>query len=309
MTMKKLSLSIALAVTAGLAASNTSAYVVGIPAGGLLVPMAMHEGAGNTTAVGLINHAAGTPGVNDITVFWSFYNNNSLKQIDGEFKMTPKDFYAFNLAEKAPNFAGMEGYLTFAVGDASGNPIGGAISGSAFQANAADGDAEFIPTFPIAVADWSATTNLFSILPTDLETLRSGATSVVGNRATFDLRYADDGDFESQIVIWATGGLSGNWPVQIYNDDQMRVSGRMECNAQEVCTVRVNTTTLPAKPAAFTNGYVEFELPAGQSGVSYTRVESQTFGAVQTILNTHYNGVSPGNVVNQAAWTVLPDNN
>ena len=306
MTIKKLSLSIALAVTAGLAASSTSAYVVGIPSSGVLVPMAFHSGPGDTTAVGLTNHA--DVGTGDIVVYWSFYNQNSLKQIDGEFKMTPNDRYTFVLAEKAPNFASQRGYLTFAVGNRAGVPIGASISAEAFQANITDGDAEFIPTFPISTLDWRADTNLFAIGVNDLQLLLSGAHSIDDNlnlddmTATFDLRYAQDADFDSEIVIWATGGLrnENGWPVQIFNDDQQRVSGRMPCPTTEVCRVQVNSENLPAKPAAFTNGFIRFDLPAGAvrqdwdpdlsitSAVSYTRVSSQTFGAVQTILNTHY---------------------
>ena len=76
----------AAAMTAGVA----QAYVVGTFSNGVVVPNVIHNGADDTTAVGLINQA---PTV--VPVFWTFFDQDSNHVTDGCFPMTPKDFHAF----------------------------------------------------------------------------------------------------------------------------------------------------------------------------------------------------------------------
>lgn len=278
--MKKLSLAVAVAATLGAGVAN--AYTVAEPADGVLVPNVIHNGAADTTAVALINHTAA-----NVIVYWTFFDQDSTHITDGQFTMTENDMRSFVWSQESGlGLEGERGYLVFHVGDAAAALAGGGavISGAAFQADAVNGDAVFVPTFGIADADLPGVADLTNLDANSLATLASGATG--GD--TVDMRYAIDGDFDSRIVLWSTGGLANTFTVNMYNDNQDRKSVNFVCGNTELCFV--DPSTIVGRPADFTNGYIRFATPIATVGdfVSYTAVRSASYGATQTILNTHY---------------------
>ena len=68
--MKKFAL--AAVAAAALSAGVAQAYTVGTFSNGVVVPNVIHNGPGETTAVGLINGSNAT-----IPVFWTFFDQNS----------------------------------------------------------------------------------------------------------------------------------------------------------------------------------------------------------------------------------------
>lgn len=277
--MKKLSLAIAVAATLGAGVAN--AYDVAVPASGLLVPNVIHNGATDTTAVGLINHADGP-----VTVYWTFFDQDSNHVTDGQFNMTGNDMTPFVWANEAGlGLEGQRGYLVFNVGvsAASDLAVDGAISGAAFQADAASSDAAFVPTFPISVAanDIVPGTPLTTLGADSLVGLASGAQS----GETIAMRYQMDSDFSTNIALWATGGLDASTTVNMFNDAQQRKSVNFTCDFDELCFI--DPTTIAGRPADFTNGFIAYTVPDDESAVSYSVITSQSFGAAQTLLNTH----------------------
>lgn len=288
--MKKLSLAVAVAATLGAGVAN--AYTVAEPGDGVLVPNVIHNGPSDTTAVGLINHSTTAA-----TVYWTFFDQNSKHIADGQFQMTGNDFVRFVWAEESGlGLEGMRGYLTFNVGVSATDPTpaSGMISAAAFQADAVLGDAVFVPTFPIDQTDLdSAATDLTNLDENSLVNLASGAPA--GD--TVDLRYEFSGDFQSRIVVWSTGGtdgtvagggLKGTRTVNMYDDNQDRRSVNFTCDFSELCFI--DPTTIIGRPAGFTSGFIRAQFGNSGAGdfVSYTAVRSASFGATQTILNTHY---------------------
>lgn len=280
--MKKLSLALAVAATLGAGMAN--AYTVAVPDDGVLVPNVIHNGSDDTTAVALINH-----GPTGVIVYWTFFDPDSDHITDGNFPLTPDDMYTFIWSEESGlGLEGERGYLVFMVGDSAGNLSTDAelISAAAFQADAANGDAVYIPTFPIDDAD-IVDLNLTTLDADSLATLASGAPA--GD--TVDMRYVMDGEFASRILLWSTGGLAGSFTVNMYNDEQDRKSVNFPCPDDELCFI--DPMSIVGRPADFTNGFIRLNtsLEANSSigdFVSYTAVRSNSFRAVQTILNTHY---------------------
>lgn len=98
----------AAAMTAGVA----QAYTVGTFTNGVVVPNVIHNGASDTTAVGLINQSGATR-----AIYWTFFDQNSAHITDGCFTMTDKDYQGFVWSSMSgAGLEGKRGYLVFAVG-------------------------------------------------------------------------------------------------------------------------------------------------------------------------------------------------
>lgn len=314
--MKKLSLAVAVAATLG--AGVAGAYTVAVPADGYLVPNVIHNGSGDTTAIALVNHNTTT----GAWIYWTFFDQDSKHITDGAFPMTAGDMRDFIWSEESGlGLEGVRGYLVFASGTvtaggarpSAGTPTAidsGLISVAAFQADAVNGDAVFVPTFPMeagpnttapitgitADGDYTTGTDLSVLDELSITSLRGGAAA----GEVVAMRYAMDDDFSSAIVLWATGKLNNTFTVNMYDDEQNRKSVNFVCPNTELCFV--DPTTILGRPAGFTNGYIRFETPTdlnedvtppsvapvGGSFVSYTVINSASYGATQTILNTHH---------------------
>lgn len=312
--MKKLSLAVAVAATLG--AGVAAAYTTAIPADGFLVPNVIHNTVADTTAVGIINHST-----YNVIVYWTFFDQDSAHITDGQFSMTGGDYVPFVWSEESG--LGLEdrrGYLTFHVGNAAGqindlNQDGNfndqVISGAAFQLNAADGDAVFVPTFPIFDFDLAAgVTDLTTLDADSYETIFGAAQAFNG---TVDMRYEINSDWTSMITLWATGGLNTSRTVNMWDDAQNRKSVNFVCTFDELCFI--DPSTIVGRPADFTRGYLRLDTqyisdatdlvnanatpplpgrPGFGSFVSYTTVQSTAFDATQTVLNSHwFNPLNP----------------
>lgn len=296
--MKKLSIAVAVAATLG--AGVAGAYTVAEPSSGVLVPNVIHGGGSHdTTAVGFINH-----GSTGVTVYWTFFDENSGHVTDGQFPMTAGDYAPFIWSDKSGlGLENKRGYLVFHVGtgdDKSATDTkwaGGQISAAAFQLNAASGDAAYIPVFPVKASDLDNTP--LRVLGSDsLMTLASGGKA----GQTVDMRYEMDAHWDSRITLWSTGGLKQSFTVNMFDDNQNRKSVNFVCPNTELCFV--DPTTIIGRPAEFQRGYIRLVTKAGTAAdvnankngvtgdfVSYTVVNDKAGsfgGATQTILNSHW---------------------
>ena len=286
--MKKLGLS--LAVAAALGAGAAGAYTVGTVDDGVLIPNVIHGNGEGTTAIGVINHSTA-----DVTVYWTFFDQDSNHVTDGQFDLTGNDFYGFVWSQEAGvGLENMRGYLVF-FGDQDGDMNlrtgqQAQISATAFQANAATQDAVYIPTFPIDWTDLATTVADPTVLDADsLAGLRAGAPT----GSVLDLRYdfSNNNDWSSRIVLWATDGLNKTTTVNMYNDDQARKSVNFTCGTKESELCFVDPLTIVGRPADFERGFVRYQYvgeTVTSAAVSYTTVTSKSFGSTQTLLNTHF---------------------
>lgn len=310
--MKKFAM--AAVAAAALSAGVAQAYTVGTFSNGFVVPNVIHNGATDTTAVGLINQSGGTR-----AVYWTFFDQNSNHVTDGCFTMTNKDYEPFIWSSQSGGgLTGVRGYLVFAAGattegGAAQTACGGAavlatagdvaLSANAFQVNAATKDVAFVP-----VIDGNLTvatgTDITKMGPTSLLAV-SGAAQTFGTIApTFSMRYAIDqvaGGLDTAVVVWSTGNHSGTHTVNIYDDKQNRKSVNFALTKAELDWF--DPETIAGLPATFTDGFIEWtpntvpgDIKAGEPGLAaqsiasvftYSVISSAAFGAVQTVLGSH----------------------
>jgi len=299
----------AAAMTVGVA----QAYTVGTFTNGVVVPNVIHNGAADTTAVGLINQTATV-----VPVFWTFFNQDSGHVTDGCFPMTPKDFQPFVWsAQSGLGLEGVRGYLVFAVGvtgatttvanacQAANSAAQGAglISANAFQVDLANKDVAFVPVID---GDLTITGDLSTMGPTNLTAVAGAFNGAAGATNTLSMRYFVDntlnGGNETRIVVWSTGDQRGTHTVNMYDDAQNRKSVNFEMKFAELDFF--NPETIPGRPAAFVDGFIEWapfavapaDFPgtagnelavAGGSVFSYSLINAPAFGAVQSVLGAH----------------------
>lgn len=315
--MKKFALA-AVAAAAALGAGVAQAYTVGTFSNGVVVPNVIHNGAADTTAVGLINQTATV-----VPVFWTFFNQNSGHVTDGCFPMTPKDFQPFVWsAMSGLGLEGQRGYLVFATGltpagitaanaCAAGNSAGlgpGLIAANAFQVDVANKDLAFVPVIdgPLALAGG---TDLSTMGPASLVAV-AGARTFAGPgpaaAPVFSMRYYIDGAAggnDTRIVVWSTGSQAGTHTVNMFDDAQNRKSVNFKLNFSELDWF--DPETIAGRPASFVDGFIEWNpmaalpadyVPAGGAGslfvlggsaFTYSLISAPAFGAVQTVLGAH----------------------
>ncbi|HHB13101.1 MAG TPA: hypothetical protein ENK62_07880 [Chromatiales bacterium] len=306
--MKKLP--IAVAVAAAMSAGAASAYTMGTFDHGLLVPQVFHNGAGDTTAVGLITHGcdfSAYPDGKTGLVYWTFFDENSTHITDGAVPMTNNDVYSFVWAnESGLGLEGMQGYLVFFVDtDANGTidaADGECLAGEAFHVVAADADVAYKAVWPIdALLDTAGagipdptTMNAASIT-----TLSAGAP--VGD--TITMRYSIANGDTTSIAVWSADDISGVYTVNMFDDEENRKSVNFALpNAEQNS---IDPSTIVGRPADYVNGFIEWvtpdpaTLPADPPGsrdngadgngvVSYSVIRSVAFSARQTVVNPHH---------------------
>lgn len=301
----------AAAMTVGVA----QAYTVGTFTNGVVVPNVIHNGAADTTAVGLINQTAAV-----VPVFWTFFNQDSGHVTDGCFPMTPKDFQPFVWsAQSGLGLEGARGYLVFAAGSVAAPPATVAnacspansaaidaaalLSANAFQVDLANKDLAFIPVIdgPLTIAG-----DLTTMGPTSL-TVVGGAFNVAAAATnTLSMRYFIDGAAggnDTRVVVWSTGSQKGTHTVNMYDDAQNRKSVNFKLDHTELDWF--DPETIAGRPASFVDGFIEWApaavLPAdfvpaagtgslfadGGSVFSYSLISAPAFGAVQSVLGAH----------------------
>lgn len=301
----------AAAMTAGVA----QAYTVGTFTNGVVVPNVIHNGAADTTAVGLINQSGATR-----AIYWTFFDQNSLHITDGCFAMTDKDYQPFVWsAMSGAGLEGKRGYLVFAVGATGVVPqtacgaaavavVGGptvGISANAFQVNVTAQDVAFIPVID---GDLTIAGDLTTMGAASLTAVAGAATKAAGATATpvFSMRYFIDGVVNSgndtRIVVWSTGDQRGTHTVNAYDDAQNRKSVNFKLDFAELDWF--DPETIAGLPAGHKDGFIEWNpgaaIPAGFPGAAgtdlftlggavftYSLISAPAFGAVQTVLGAH----------------------
>ncbi len=298
--MKKLP--IAVAVAAAMSAGAAGAYTMGTFDNGLLVPQVYHNGAGDTTAVGLLTHGCGDPGA-AVTVYWTFFDENSTHVTDGEIHMTEADVYPFVWAsESGVGLEGKQGYLVFFADPSGDGQISAAdadcLAGEAFHVVAADNDVAYKAVWPIDVTndvDGGAIADPTTMDATTLGTLTSGAP--VGDVIT--MRYSIANGDTTSIAVWSADDISGVYTVNMYDDEENRKSVNFALpNAEQNS---IDPSTIAGRPASFVNGFIEWVTPdpaaltpprdnppAGNGVVSYSVIRSAAFSARQTVVNPHH---------------------
>jgi len=292
--MKKLA--IAAAAAAAMTAGVAHAYTTGTFSNGFVVPNVIHNGAANSTAVGVISN-------NATSVYWTFFDEDSKHITDGCFPMTANDYYPFVWANQSGvGLEGKRGYLVFAAAaagtatacsTASTIVTGEVISGHAFEYDVAKSDVAFVPVIdgPLGISSGADLTTL------DEDSLTSVAGAApVGE--TLVMRYYIDGATggdDTRIVVWSTGDQStgdqsGSHTVNIYDDKQNRKSVNFDLVNEELDWF--DPETIAGRPADFKDGFIVWNTAnaaptlAG-SIFSYSVISAPAFGAVQTILNPH----------------------
>jgi hypothetical protein len=281
--MKKFALAAvaAAAMTVGVA----HAYTAGTFSNGVVVPNVIHNGAGDTTAVGLVNQSGAAK-----AVFWTFFDQNSKHVTDGCFAMTNKDYEPFVWANKSGvGLEGKRGYLVFSVGGttcADVAPGTGAIAAHAFQVKIASKDVAYTPVIDGPLTFDASVTDLTVLGATSLTEVDGAAP--VGD--VLNMRYYLQDGAQTNIVVWSTGNQKGSHTVNIYNDKQDRKSVNFDLAFEELDWF--DPSTIAGRPADYTDGFIEWNTtnaaPTLSGSVfSYSVIDAPAFGAVQTVLGFH----------------------
>ncbi len=297
--MKKLAMT-AVAAAAVLGAGAAHAYTSGTFSNGFVVPNVIHEASGATTAVGIINTTNG-----NVPVYWTFHDQESKHVTDGCFVMTAKDYEPFVWSANAgTGMAGKRGYLVFAVGNTATPTCGTSneaaslatssaiIAGNAFYVDPVAKDVAFTPVID---GPLTLTGNLTKLDAGSLTAV--GGAAPVGGLQKISARYFVDGapgGNDTSIVVWSTGNQKATYTVNMFDDKQNRKSVNFDLQHAELDWF--NPEEIGGRPAAFLDGFIEWDVPSLGSGTSsvstgsvfvYSVISSPAFGAVQTVLGAH----------------------
>lgn len=299
--MKKLAMT-AIAAAAVLGAGAAHAYTVGTFSNGFVVPNVVHNGAAQTTAVGIINQTAA-----NVPVFWTFFDQNSRHITDGCFDLTSKDYHPFVWSEQSgEDLENVRGYLVFATGNSNAKCSGtdvaqgasGLIAGNAFYVDTTTSDVSFTPVIdgPLTL-DAAGALDLTTLGPDSLVSVAGGAPVVPGT-TTLSMRYFIDGKQggnDTAIVVWSTGDQRGSHTVNIYDDKQNRKSVNFDLQYTELDWF--DPENIAGRPANFTDGFIEWKINGATnefgtalstgSVFSYSIIAAPAFGALQSVLGAH----------------------
>jgi len=313
--MKKFAL--AAVAAAALTAGVAQAYTVGTFSNGFVVPNVVHNGAANTTAIGIVNRSTQT-----VPVFWTWFDQDSTHGVDGCFGMTANEYRGVNWA--AISGVGMEnkrGYMVFAVGGAaagfSAATVCGAagaqtlaalttasqISANAFYVDVAGKSVAFTPVIdgPLVLA---AGTNLTTMGALSLQRV-AGAASITGtapvaaepaaipaaagvnsttlfgrtNTTSMSLRYFIDGTVNSGNDTRIAVWSTGNQRGTHTVNIYDNAQNRQSVNfvLNESELSWFDPETIPGRPAAFVDGFIDWNPSAAPTPLAG--------GAAETLIN------------------------
>ena len=302
--MKKLAISVAVAAAMGMTAAN--AATVSEYDEGVLVPHVVHNGDDDTTAVGLISRSKGT-------VYWAFLDVDSNHVIDSQFDVTANDMYSFIWSKESNGaFAGEEGYLVFVLDtnkdsqltSGSSGDTPNQLAGAAFQVKTGSNDVAFVPTMPLDISDFGGgVSNLTAMGVGTLVNLQAGISDTCNADYDVDMRYfidGQDGGDDTKIVIWSAQDIKGTYVIQGFDADQNRRSMNLVLDNKELNIIDPEKD-IPG--LTFTDGFLRWDVPCGKDAsgntapsngvLTYSEISSQSFGAVQTIVNPFGTNVTP----------------
>lgn len=319
--MKKLAVT-AVAAAAMLGTGVANAYTTGTFGNGFVVPNVVHNGPGDTTAVGIINAGPGPTAVS-----WVFFDPDSGHVQDNCFMMTEEEFHPFVWSEVAGNnTAGVRGYLVFAetvawnaekeryepscarhatlAYETGGS---GGISGAAFQADVNNADVAYTPVIDgdLEADDWSKPVRTWG--KNDLVGAAGAAT--IGD--TLYMRYNIAGADETHVAIWSTGNHEGNYTVFVCDEAQDCPSVDIALKNEEQSWF--NPKEVVGWPANHTDGFIIWDTSSIRTGrsarhggsgpsesvMAYSVIDMPAFGAVQSILAPHRVGLMSVPAVSQ----------
>ena len=282
----------AAAMTAGVA----QAYTSGTFSNGVVVPNVIHNGATDTTAVGVISNGAGG-------VYWTFFGQDSQHITDGCITVTNNMFKGFTWADPAisgSKTAGVRGYLVLVAADSctAGAPSSTAkIAANAFQVDVASQDVAFAPVIdgPLTLNFAGSGTTITTMGSDSLTAVGGAAQVAAATTATFNMRYYIDGaagGTDTRIVVWSTGNQKRSHTVDMYDNAQNRKSVNFILGNAELDWF--DPETIVGRPATFTDGFIEWNATAASfapataaSVYTYSVMVAPAFGAVQTVLGAH----------------------
>lgn len=305
--MKKFAM--AAVAAAAMSVGVAQAYTVGTFTNGVVVPNVIQNGAGDTTAVGLVSTTGGC-------VFWTFFDQDSGHVKDGVFNMTANDFHGFVWADSANSgvgLSGKRGYLVFTMSDATA--VAGKcpnsttltaasttrdLAANAFHVNAAAKDVAFVPVIDGPLS-FDGTYTLNNLKEESLVSV-GGALTLGGSDTTADLymRYYIDGNAggtDTNIVVWSTGDQRGSHTVYMFNDKQDQYSVNFKLNYSELDYFDVES--IPGRDPGYLDGFLLWPVnldtfkgkrtasPSTVSVITYSVISAPAFGAVQTVLGAH----------------------
>lgn len=294
--MKKLAL--AAVAAAAMMAGGAQAYTAGTFSNGVVVPNVIHNGSNLFTGVGLVNQSSAT-----VSVFWTFFDQDSKHVTDSCFVMTDKGYKGFvwNDASAGLGLANKRGYLVFAAADggtatactpAATLSTTAKIAAHAFTVDTAAQDVAYLPVIdgPLTVVGG-----------TDLTTMNADSLTAVGGAAqiggldTLNMRYFLDAGASTNIVVWSTGDQKGSHTVNMFNDKQNRKSVNFDLTHSELDWF--DPSTISGRPADFVDGFIEWKAvlmggtppaPIAGSVFSYSVMNAPAWGATQSVLGFHY---------------------
>lgn len=309
--MKKFAM--AAVAAAAMSVGVAQAYTVGTFTNGAVVPNVIHNGAGDTTAVGLVSDTGGC-------VYWTFFDQDSTHVKDGVFNMTANDFQGFVWADSqysGVGLAGQRGYLVFTMSDETATAgkcpqattavaasTTKTLAANAFHVNTAAKDVAFVPVIDGPLTFDGARTlnnmNADSLVQVG-GALTLGSAAGYTTSAKLYMRYYIDGatgGTDTNVVVWSTGDQSGQHTVYMFNDKQDQFSVNFKLAHTELDYFDVES--IPGRDPSFLDGFLLWPVsnasfankktaavPATVSVITYSVISAPAFGAVQTVLGAH----------------------
>ena len=262
-------------------AGQAGAIELGVYEVGVLVPIAVHNGSNVDTVVGLT-------ALQDNTVYWTFFDNNSTHVTDGEFDVTANDLHGFSwMAESGMGLEDMDGYLVFTINNADilTGAANATLGANAFMVDTATDDAIFVPCVPLDIDDYAWPLDLTVMDANSIWSLWYGTWEGL----TVDIRYWIDPAYSAstQIVIWTVEDVEGTYTVNMFNDEEERKSLNFELENEELSVI--DPSTLLGVPADFIDGFIRWTFPdvtlgPDDDGIAFSYIDSTAFGAKQTLL-------------------------
>ena len=283
--MKKITkwgIGLVMAIAMMFMAGQAGAVILGSYEVGVLVPIAVHNGSNVDTVVGLT-------ALQDNTVYWTFFDNNSTHVTDGEFDVTANDLHGFSwMAESGMGLEDMDGYLVFTINNADilTDAANATLGANAFMVDTATDDAIFVPCVPLDIDDYAWPLDLTTMNANSIISLSYGTWEGV----TVDIRYWIDPAYSAstEIVIWTVEDVEGTYTVNMFNDEEERKSLTFELENEELNVI--DPSTLLGVPADFIDGFIRWTFPDDEiaatdnDGIAFSYITSTAFGAKQTLL-------------------------
>lgn len=312
-----------LAFAVGLAFCAANAYADGELSNGFVVPNVIHNGAGDTTAVGLVNTTGDT-----VRIFWTFFDQDGQRVDKGCFVMNDKRYRPFVWSNEAsPGQEGKRGYLVFAAagkyvalpsicGIATPSmPITATlrsadttkVNGNAFQVNLASQDVAFIPVISGKLIMKTPDANIAAMDSGALKDVWGAPFGKVKQNLRYYIDGATGGD-DTHLLMWSTADIRGTHMVTAYDSNSNGVNVAMTLpNGRQNW---INAENIPGLPATHRDGFIEwnpaitptnYSAMGGAAGQSigdlkndhavftFSVISSPAFGAVQTLLGFYGN--------------------